>query len=251
MEVYFGDLSRTVYFFEAYAKIFTRKGEFYSIGRGGTLGRPRNQNTPWKVDMTKNPFNRQWEIQRKKPALHKNAVKNTKKKKYKSAISTWFASSEFAKHPNNPHPGWIIGKKRSRVNHVGIFKLSDTLLEVFFWVRGDNAEVYGIEDPYRDLYRVVLDMSSSNWDEWDVSRDASGKAIFDIVCTPKGVYDAVKQAIGGGDIDGDTHADPVSMGVPGLIKVEGKLYCFVGFQSEDNSGHDSEGQIVCLELIAK
>jgi len=94
----------------------------------------------------------------------------------------------------------------------------------------------------------MLDTSSANWDNWDLVRDANEQVIFDVVLDPAEIYQAVKTANGGGDINGLTHADPTSMGASYFIEVDGSLYCFVAFHSEDMGGADSEGQIATFKL---
>lgn len=251
LEVSHGGIARAAYMTKPYPRFFRKNGELYAMGRKGLLQKPKSQQQPWKTRKSK-PFHHLWESQTQANTLFKNEVK-AKSPKYHSAIATWFASREFAAHANNPHPGKIITSKGKfdRVNHIGLFQRSNSSIEVFFWVRGDTKKIFGIDDPYNSLYRVVLDIGADSWNNWDVKRDDNGQVIFDVVVDPTEVYEAVKQANGGGDINGLTHADPTSMGVPYLIETMNKLYCFVAFHSEDMGGADSEGQIMLLELVAK
>ena len=85
---------------------------------------------------------------------------------------------------------------------------------------------------YNHTLRTVLDVSSSNWNDWKIAKDENGMHIVDVMLDPNEIRTAVRKANNASsdsDIDGRTHADPVSMGVADVIEVNGVRYCFVKF----------------------
>jgi len=99
IEAQHGDITRTVYMMKPYARFFFINDKMFTISRKGLLQQPKSQSTPWKINK-KAPFGHQWLSQTKANDLYKKQVRKNSKI-YHSAIATWFASSEFAAHPNH------------------------------------------------------------------------------------------------------------------------------------------------------
>jgi len=223
-------------------RLVSIENELYGFASEGIISRPRNRSDPWAFEDEIPSFSDQlWEDQ---------------EYEYISAISAFFSSSEFANHPNNPLPGYTVAtniKRGPKVAHVETRYLGNFLVEVYVNIRKDTVEFgYPIDDPWRDLMRVILDCSDPDWDNWTLFKHPdTGVTILDIIVRPSEVYDAVQLA-NGGDVDGTVYADPLSMGVPGVIKLpDGRLYCFVTFNSADVNPDFafSEGQIAELQLF--
>mmetsp|Transcript_2273 Transcript_2273/g.6624 ORF Transcript_2273/g.6624 Transcript_2273/m.6624 type:complete len:523 (+) Transcript_2273:93-1661(+) len=133
---------------------------------------------------------------------------------YKSPLTEFLASKQFANHPNNPFPGQIIhsvanARNESFVyaNHVGLYKAShassDEIIgvnevEVFFYIKSPWAgrEIESQHPKYQGLYRVVYDLNDFRIEEqkrngiepfevWRLKRDLNnGEVIFEEVMSP-------------------------------------------------------------------
>ncbi|MFC2081504.1 hypothetical protein ACFLR8_04775, partial [Bacteroidota bacterium] len=247
---------------DGYARLFKLNGNFYTLTTGGSIYRPRDPENPWKVPqflvVNKKKFDQWWEPQNTPDDLWKSNdpfIENNKNgDDYDSHITTWFLSSEFANHPNNPYPGYAIfgGSSSPKVNHPEVNVLSDDRIEVFIYIRGDTDDWYPVDDPWRQITRIELDVSDKDWNNWHLaSHSQTGLPVFDVVITPADFKAAVEQA-NGGDIDGTVFADPVSMGVPGYYEENGEKYLFCGFKSYDVNPdfEHSEGQIAPIRIYS-
>ena len=125
---------------------------------------------------------------------------------YKSPLTEFLASKEFANHPNNPHCGCIIhsvsdarNESFAYANHVGIYKPPHASeMEVFFYIKmpWTQREIETNTPKYQGLYRVVYDLSDNRSDIqkrngvepfelWRLMRDSEdGKVIFDEILSP-------------------------------------------------------------------
>ena len=254
--LYQGELiQRTVNIGETYGRFFTLDGKLHLCSSQGILSRPANSSKPWSMpDVSKDKFEKWWVAQNEPSDIWKNdplcQPLEDGGERYQSIISSWFASTHFRDHPNNPYPGHSVIQGEAKVNHPEIVKLSEDRFEVYIYIRMDGLPEYAIEDPFRALMRVELDASDPDWNNWEVAKNSEGDFIMDVVCTPEAIKAAVETA-NGGDVDGRFYADPVSMGVPGVITVDGEKYCFIGFKSSDINPdfEHSEGQIACIKLL--
>lgn len=131
---------------------------------------------------------------------------------YKSPLSEFLASAEFANHPNNPHRGFIIHSISNAgnesfvfANHVGVYKplypSSDELvganeLEVFFYVKTPwtGGKINSTPPKYQGLYRVVYDLNDYRteaqkrdgvepFEVWHLKRDG-GTVLFEEIISP-------------------------------------------------------------------
>ena len=132
---------------------------------------------------------------------------------YKSPLTEFLASRQFANHPNNPFPGQIIhsvanagNESFAFANHVGLYKAShessDEItgvneLEVFFYIKTPWTR-RGTEVPhptYQSLYRVIYQLSDFRTNEqqrngiepfevWHLKQDLSNEVIFEEVLSP-------------------------------------------------------------------
>ena len=132
---------------------------------------------------------------------------------YKSPLTEFLASRQFANHPNNPFPGQIIhsvanagNESFAFANHVGLYKAShessDEItgvneLEVFFYIKTPWTR-RGTEVPhptYQSLYRVIYQLSDFRTNEqqrngiepfevWRLKQDLSNEVIFEEVLSP-------------------------------------------------------------------
>ena len=123
----------------------------------------------------------------------------------------------------------------------------DQELELFFYIRKDSAW-----DLFDDIYRVVFDISESDFRDWTLKIDpATGIEIFDVVASHEDVVAAVQAANPGADPV--YFADPSSMGAPGIfIDDDDEMYLFYSYFSAALGGSDpsSAGQISALRLVA-
>ena len=125
---------------------------------------------------------------------------------YKSPLTEFLASKEFANHPNNPHRGCIIhsvsnARNESFVfaNHVGIYKSPQASeLEVFFYIKTPwtGRKIESQPPMYQGLYRVVYDLNDHRselqkrdsvepFEVWRLKRDLEGgKVIFEEILSP-------------------------------------------------------------------
>lgn len=163
---------------------------------------------------------------------------------YNSPAATFLATSEFANHPNNPHPGVRIDCNNERINQLSVCKLPNDQLELFFYVRKDP------NDRYNALYRVVYDISNPDFQKWNLVRDRTGQTLFEVVVTPEEMSAAILAAKP--DAKALFHADPVSLGSTGVfIDQDGSKYLIYAYESGRYSGRDTEGQISAIRLIPR
>ncbi len=222
-----------------YMRFLDVRGQMYGVGTGGQFVKPFHPD-PWEVSRIGDIYRERWQ------ALPGDMIGD-----FLRGLDT----NDFALHPNNPVPGKTVNDySSSKVNHsFGKYLPNTKTIEVYTYIRGDQP------DDYNQTLRIEIDASSDDWTQWTLARYKSGpnagKVIFDVVVRPEELKAAVEKALGGpngteADVDGTQYADPVSMGVPGVITVNGHKYMFVGFNSYDvNSTFAySEGQIACLEL---
>lgn len=220
-------------------------GQLYGFSSTGIISRPLNPSDPWEFQDETQPSFSAW-------------IWEDQSDGAESYISKWFASSEFANHPNNPFPGYVVYtaiEGGPKVNHIETRYLGNRLVEVYVNIRSDTTEYYPIDDPWRALMRIVLDCSDPDWNNWSIlTHPDTGLAVFDVAVSPSDVHNAVQLANGGNDVEGTMYADPVSMGVPGVIELsDGRLFIFPTFKSEDVNPDFafSEGQITELQLFDK
>jgi len=125
---------------------------------------------------------------------------------YKSPLTEFLASKEFANHPNNPHRGCIIhsvsnarNESFAYANHVGIYKSPHAPeLEVFFYIKIPwiGRDIESQLPKYQGLYRVVYDLNDHRSDTqksngvepfevWRLKRDSEDdKVIFEEIISP-------------------------------------------------------------------
>jgi hypothetical protein len=118
-------------------------------------------------------------------------------------------------------------------------------LEVFFYVREVDAS-----ELYDDVYRIVLDVSNPDFQEWTVATNSDGLYMFDVVVTDDEIMEAVQAANPGADPD--YFADPTSMGMASVfVDDDGSKYLFCTYFSAANGGATatSEGQITAIRLF--
>ena len=227
----------------SYMQLVDMDGDLYGFSSSGVISRPLNPLDPWEFEDENQPSFSEW-------------IWEDQSNDEESHISTWFASSEFANHPNNPFPGYAVYtyiKGGPKVNHIEPRYLGNRLVELYVNIRKDTDEFYPIDDPWSDLMRIVMDCTDPDWNNWSLlTHPDTGLAVFDVVVSSNDLNNAVKMANGANDVDGTVYADPVSMGVPGIIELsDGRLYLFPTFNSQDvNSDFQfSEGQITELQLF--
>uniref|UniRef100_UPI00356A4087 hypothetical protein n=1 Tax=Pontiella sp. TaxID=2837462 RepID=UPI00356A4087 len=200
---------------------------------------------------TVEPFYMAWTLDTTPGDLWINDANPGGQDSYFSPAATFLASSAFANHPNNPHPGMRIfseGDKDDglRLNHCSLNVLPEQeQLEIFFYVRADVAT-----DLYDDVYRLVLDISHSDFEQWTVATNSDGLYMFDIVVTDDEITAAVQAAQPGADPD--FYADPSSMGMGAVfVDDDGAKYLFCTYYSAANGGSSgtSEGQITAIRLF--
>jgi len=235
------DITRDIWIGEDYQRAFQKNGDWYSISKRSITNASPNPNDPW-APLAGNPFGEAWTRENTPSALWTNDA-SAVQDNYHSPGATFLASSEFANHPRNPNPGIRITSNGSseRLNHVGVNLLSPDELEVFFYVRDDPS------DRYDDIYRIVYDISDSDFQNWTVARDAMGQVFFDVVLSPEEVVSAV-QAVNPG-ADPTFFADPVSLGDTDIfVDDDGSKYLFMSYVSDVFGGSQGEGQITAVKL---
>jgi hypothetical protein len=235
-----------------YQHVFEYKGGFYSVSKRGTLQKAPNPADPWAPHPTLPYKEAAWIEEDTPSALWTNDANPNGQEDYTSPAATFLASSQFANHPNNPHPGKNIFSEDAddglRMNHgtVNLLEAREQL-EVFFYVRADGATDY-----FDDTYRIVYDISDPDFQNWTVAvDDATGEYMFDVVVTDDEIRAAVQAANPGADPD--DYADPSSMGAPAIfVDDDGSKYLFFTYYSAANGGNPnaSEGQISAVKLIS-
>src|SRR5690606_15840939 len=146
---------------------FYHRGEWYSLSKRAVIAKARDSQNPFAAP-AKDPFGMSW-IEARKPTQLWKEDASTVQSSYFSPAAAFLASSEFAEHPHNPHPGERILSGKERLNHVSVCLMPGDFLEVFFYVKGD------VHDRYSGLYRTVYDVSDADFQNWDVARDSSGQ----------------------------------------------------------------------------
>jgi len=245
-------ITREVLLAETYMRVFEYAGEVYSVSKRGILSKAPDPADPWAPHPTK-PYKEEAWIEEDTPCvLWTNDANPNGQEDYISPAATFLASSQFATHANNPHPGKNIFSEDAddglRMNHVAINLLAaKEQLEVFFYVRADGATDY-----FDDTYRIVYDISDPDFQNWTVAvDDATGEYMFDVVVTDGEIRAAVQAANPGADPD--DYADPSSLGALAIfVDDDGSKYLFYTYYSAANGGNNntSEGQISAIKLIS-
>ena len=184
------------------------KPEFYVIGKRGRVCRLPHHFLSSGLQHVSNPINSSSTTQLTKcDEMPENLYEmvdgqeNGHEYIYKSPLTEFLGSKEFANHPNNPHRGCIIhsvsnarNESFAYANHVGIYKPSyASELEVFFYIKlpwvGREREAHPPQ--YQGLYRVVYDLRDHRSDMqkrngveafevWRLMRDSEdGNVIFE------------------------------------------------------------------------
>jgi len=235
-------VTRDIWIGRPYQRAFRHQGFWYSVAKRGIINRARSATRPWELNPD-NPFGMAWLMEDTPSALWTNDASKVQNN-YNSPAATFLATSEFASHPNNPHPGVRIDCNSERINHLSVCKLPHDQLELFFYVRLDP------DDRYDALYRVVYDISNPDFQKWNLVRDETGLTLFEVVVTPEEISAAVLAAKP--DAKPLFYADPVSLGSTGVcIDRDGSKYLFYAYESRRYSGRDTEGQISAIRLIPR
>lgn len=238
------DVTRDIWIGEDYQQAFQKDGNWYSVAKRAIINASLNPSDPWSP-VPGDPFGEAWQRENTPTDLWTNDASMVQED-YHSPAASFLASSEFSNHPRNPNPGVRITSNGNseRLNHVSVNLLSPNDLEVFFYVRDDPA------DRYNDIYRIVYDISATDFQDWTVKRDETGQVLFDVVLTPEELTEAV-QAINPG-ADPTFYADPVSLGDTEIfVDNDGSKYLFLSYVSERFGGAQGEGQITAVKLIPR
>ena len=256
VEVTFDGITREVFLGDVYQRVFEYKGNYYSLSKRAIMAMAPDPSDPWAPPAddpgtsTAEPFYQAWTEEDTPSDLWTNDANPAGQVSYFSPAATFLASSAFADHPNNPHPGMRIfsGSQDDglRLNHCSVNVLpEEEQLEVFFYVRADVAT-----DLYDDVYRIVLDISNPDFQQWTVATNSAGLYMFDVVVTDDEITAAVQAANPGADPD--YYADPSSMGMGAVfVDDDGSKYLFCTYYSAVNGGSSgtSEGQITAIRLF--
>src|SRR5690606_38561368 len=151
----------------AYQHAFQHRGNWYSLSKRAVLAKAPDPRNPFRHN-EKNPFGQAWTVESTPDRLWREDA-SLVQPRYFSPAASFLAADEFANHPNNPQPGTKILSKTERINHVSCCVLPNDRLEIIFYVRKDP------DDRYNALYRLVYDVSASDYEEWDLARDKAGK----------------------------------------------------------------------------
>lgn len=240
------NITRDIWIGEDYQRAFQKGNNWYSIGKRAIINASPNPLDPW-APLAGDPFGEAWTRESSPSALWTNDANPRGQEDYHSPAATFLASSEFANHPRNPLPGENVFSNGNdeRLNHVSVNLLSEDALEIFFYVREANSSA---PDRYDDIYRVVLDISDSDFENWEVARDSTGQAYFDVVLTAEEMHEAV-EAVNGVGFNPDDFADPVSLGDTHIfVDDDDSKYLFFSYVSNQNGGALGEGQITAVKL---
>lgn len=243
------DVTRDIWIGEDYQRAFEKDGDWYSVGKRAIINASPDPLDIW-APLAGDEFGESWTRENTPTSLWTNDADPGGQDDYHSPAATFLASSEFANHPNNPLPGERVFSNGNdeRLNHVSVNPLSSDELEIFFYVREANSSA---PDRYDDIYRVVLDTSDSDFQNWELARSLNGEVIFDVALTDEDLFAAVELANGTG-FDGDLYADPVSLGDTGIfVDDDGSKYLFLSYVSDENGGAMGEGQITAVELLPR
>ncbi|MDF7822656.1 hypothetical protein P4B35_01420 [Pontiellaceae bacterium B12227] len=255
VEVTFDGITREVCLGDVYQRVFQYNGNYYSLSKRAIMGMASNPADPWAPPAddletsTAEPFQMAWTQESTPSDLWINDANPGGQSSYFSPAATFLASSEFENHPNNPHPGRRIysGSQDDglRLNHCSLNLLpEEEQLEIFFYVRANSAT-----DLYDDVYRIVLDLSNPDFEQWTVATNSDGLYMFDVVVTDDEITAAVQAANPGADPD--DYADPNSMGMGAVFVDDDAKYLFCTYYSAANGGSSgtSEGQITAIRLF--
>ncbi|VGO11758.1 hypothetical protein PDESU_00304 [Pontiella desulfatans] len=257
IEVTFDGITREVFLGDVYQRVFEFRGNYYSLSKRAIMAMAPDPSDPWAPPAddpgtsTAEPFNMAWVEENTPSDLWINDANPGGQDSYFSPAATFLASSAFAVHPNNPHPGRRIFSEGEhddglRLNHCSLNLLAEQeQLEVFFYVRADVET-----DLYDDEYRIVLDISHPDFQQWTVATNGDGLHLFDVVVTDDEIAAAVQAANPGADPD--VYADPSSMGMGAVfVDDDGGKYLFCTYYSAVNGGSSgtSEGQITAIRLF--
>lgn len=241
-------VTRDVALGEDYQKVFEYKSNYYSVSKRAILNKAPNYNDPW-TPPSDNPFNEVWVAEDTPTDLWTFDANPNGQADYYSPAATFLASSEFENHPNNPIPGEVVlsNGNAERFNHSSAHVLNDEeLLEVYFYIRSDP------DDRFDDIYRIVLDISEPDFQDWTVATNGStGEYMFDVVVTDEDIKATVEAAHPDG-VDANIQADPSSLGAPSIfVDDDGSKYLFYTYYSAVLGGASSasEGQISAVKLL--
>lgn len=241
-------VTRDIWIGEDYQRAFEKDGNWYSVAKRAILNKAPDPFDIWAPNQA-DGFDEAWLRESTPSSLWHDDANPAGQSDYYSPAATFLASSEFANHPNNPLSGENVFSNGNdeRLNHVSVNLLADETLEIFFYVREASGSA---PDRYDDIYRIVLDVSDPDFENWEVARDANGQGIFDVALRTEDLYAAV-QSVHGAGFDPDLYADPVSLGDTGVfIDEDGSKYLFLSYVSDSNGGSLGEGQITAVKLLA-
>ncbi|QDU76806.1 Glycosyl hydrolases family 43 [Bremerella volcania] len=220
-------------------RAFRHRGKWYSVSNGGVLASSPNERGPWTYDPNR-PTQMSWHVDATPDPIWQDELADSEKN-YISPLATFLASSEFALHPNNPSPGSRVGLQQGEADSVAVSLISHDQLEVYFGIRNEA------DDMYNGIYRVVYDLSSNDFQKWQLVRDEQSNVVFDVVLTPRDVTMAVRSERPEGDPI--SFADPISLGDPYLfIDDDSRRYLFYSYQSERWGGYEGLGQISMVQF---
>jgi hypothetical protein len=257
VEVTFDGVTREVVTGDVYQHVFEYKGNYYSLSKRAIMAMAPDPSDPWAPPAddpetsTAEPFYLAWTEEDTPSDLWTDDAHPAGQDSYYSPAATFLASSFFENHPNNPHPGMRIFCETEtdnslRLNHCSMNVLAEEeQLEVFFYVREVDASIL-----YDDVYRIVLDISDPDFQQWTVATNSDGLYMFDVVVTDDEIMAAVQAANPGADPD--DYADPTSMGMAAVfVDDDGSKYLFCTYYSAANGGATatSEGQITAIRLF--
>ena len=247
-------LTRDVWIGDDYMRVFEKAGRFYGVGKRGLINAAPATGDIWAQptgNSDSDPFEEAWEREDTPESnwatLTSDPANGDSQDQYYSPGASFLASQEFADHPNNPNGRRVFSNSsQERLNHVSVNLLANDLLEVFFYVRQRNRSA---PDEFNSIYRMVYDISASDFQDWTMARDAAGQVIFDVVLTPEDFTAAVEESLGAG-YDPSLYADPVSLGDTHIfIDDDGSKYLFFSYVSDEFGGAQGEGAISAVRLV--
>lgn len=240
------DITRDIWIGEDYQRAFQKGEDWYSVGKRAIINASPDPVDLW-MPLAGDPFGEAWAREDTPSDLWTNDADPGGQDDYHSPGATFLASSEFANHPRNPIPGSRVlsNGNDERLNHVSVNLVAPDALEVFFYVREANSSE---PDRYDDIYRIVLDISDSDFQNWEIARDSEGQAMFDVVLTAEELYEAVELTHGSG-FDPNEFADPISLGDTYIfVDDDDSKYLFLSYVSTALGGAQGEGRITAVKL---
>ena len=248
VEVTSQGVTRDVYIGADYMKTFQKDdGRWYGVGKRAVINA-----APATGDILAHreddPFGEAWD-QADTPEPNWAELTSGLQDRFRSTAATFFASQEFADHPNNPIPNRRIlsNGNAERLNHVEVNLLPGDLLEVFFYVREARSSD---DDDYPGIYRFLYDISDPDFQFWTVARDESDQVIFDVVLEP-GEFNAAVEGALGPNYDPLVYADPYEFGDTELFfDDDGSKYLFFSYNSVTFGGQQGEGAISAVRLTS-